>query len=139
MKKYLSSFSSKSVILLLFVGLVPAILIGSILYVDKIDTETSVLYNQLDSASENGALDVERWLSDKKTAVESIANDKLLISNTKKLKQFDYVPDESFSAKFAIEEHTNTALNNFEWIDELILYDNFGNILFYTGIQSPMV
>ena len=139
MKKYFSSFSSKSVILLLFVGLVPAILIGIILYVDKIESETNLLYEQIDSASEIGALNVDRWLHEKKVSVESIANDKLLISNTKKLKQFDKTSDEFFDAKFVIEEQTNTALNNFEWIDELILYDNLGNILFYTDVSAPKI
>lgn len=139
MKKHFSSFSSKSIILLLFVGLVPAIVIGTILYVDKIDSETNLLYEQIDSASENGALNIERWLSDKKIAVDSIASDKLLISNTKKLKQFDVGSNEFFNAQFIIEEQTNTALNNFEWINELILYDNFGNILFYTDVTSPTI
>ena len=139
MKKYFSSFSSKSIVLLLFVGLVPAILIGTILYVDKIESETNLLYEQIDSKSESNALSIDRWLSDKKISVESIANDKLLISNIKKLKQIDKTSNEFFDSKFIIEEQTNTALNNFEWIDELILYDNLGNILFYTDIESPMI
>ena len=139
MIKFSSSYSKKSLVLMLLVGVVPVIFIGTILYYDKINSETNALEQRLTSLSQIGSNNIHRWIDEKITSLESIANNDLFVSNVKKLSHFSADSKSSFDARYVLEKETNSAMYDFEWIDELIIYDVAGNVIFYTDLQPPIV
>ena len=139
MSSIFSSFSKKSTILFLLVGLIPVVFIGSIFYLDKINHETKDLEEKLETFSIIGANNIENWINTKIISIQSIANDDLIISNTKKLSLFDERTSSFFESQFILERQTNNALHNFEWVEEIIIYDIDGNLLFYNDLEPPVI
>ncbi len=134
----LSSYYRKLVFLTLFFSLVPISLVGTYLYVDKISNETESLKNRLNSLSSIGANNVNQWINDRKTNVDSMAHNQLIITNTKKLLESDHMSKEYFEAKFELEKQAAISINDHDWIIDLMIVDyNSKDIVFYTGFSNP--
>ena len=134
----LSSYYRKLVFLTLFFSIVPISLVGVYLYIDKISSETESLKNRLNSLSAIGASNVNQWLDDRKTNVDSIAHNQLVISNTKQLLESEYMSKEYFEAKFELEKQSAISLNDHDWLLELIITEpNSKEVVFYTGFSNP--
>ena len=78
-------YSPKLLLLVLSVGLIPLVILSTILYVDKIETETNSIKNQLISISEADSKNISEWIIERKNNVFAIAQENSIVSSTKKL------------------------------------------------------
>ena len=133
-----SSYSRKLVTLVLILSLVPILVISGFLYFDKIETETNNLRERLVSISGIGADNISQWIDQRKINVQSIADNQLVITETKKLLDPSVGIDESFIARFNLEKQLNTSIHGHDWLQELAISDpQTGDVIFYTGLSFP--
>jgi len=133
-----SSYSRKLITLVLILSLVPMLVISGYLYFDKIDAETNNLRERLVSISGIGADNISQWIEQRKINVQSIADNQLVITETKKLLDPSVGIDESFIARFNLEKQLNTSINGHDWLEELTISDpQTGDVIFYTGLSFP--
>ena len=133
-----SSFSRKLVTLVLILSLVPILVISGFLYFDKIETQTNNLRERLTSISGIGADNISQWIEQRKINVQSIADNQLVITETKKLLDPSVGIDESFIARFNLEKQLNTSIHGHDWLQELAISDpQTGDVMFYTGLSFP--
>ena len=133
-----SSYSRKLVTLVLILSLVPVLVISGFLYFDKIETQTNNLRERLTSISGIGADNISQWIEQRKINVQSIADNQLVITETKKLLDPSVGIDESFIARFNLEKQLNTSIHGHDWLQELAISDpQTGDVMFYTGLSFP--
>ena len=133
-----SSYSRKLVTLVLILSLVPILFISGFLYFDKTETETNNLKERLVSISGIGADNISQWIEQRKINVQSIADNQLVITETKKLLDPSVGIDESFIARFNLEKQLNTSIHGHDWLQELTISDpQTGDVIFYTGLSFP--
>ena len=133
-----SSFSRKLVTLVLILSLVPILVISGFLYFDKIETQTNNLRERLTSISGIGADNISQWIEQRKINVQSMADNQLVITETKKLLDPSVGIDESFIARFNLEKQLNTSIHGHDWLQELAISDpQTGDVMFYTGLSFP--
>jgi len=133
-----SSYSRKLITLVLILSLVPILVISGYLYFDKIDAETNNLRERLVSISGIGADNISQWIEQRKINVQSIADNQLIITETKKLLDPSVGIDESFIAQFNLEKQLNTSIHGHDWLEELAISDpQTGDVIFYTGLSFP--
>ena len=133
-----SSYSRKLITLVLILSLVPVLVISGFLYFDKIETETNNLRERLTSISGIGADNISQWIEQRKINVQSIADNQLVITETKKLLDPSVGIDESFIARFNLEKQLNTSIHGHDWLQELAISDpQTGDVMFYTGLSFP--
>ncbi|MFQ5572820.1 MAG: ATP-binding protein [Nitrosopumilaceae archaeon] len=133
-----SSYSRKLITLVLILSLVPILVISGYLYFDKIETETNNLRERLVSISGIGADNISQWIEQRKINVQSIADNQLVITETKKLLDPSVGIDESFIARFNLEKQLNTSIHGHDWLQELAISDpQTGDVIFYTGLSFP--
>ena len=114
-----SSYSRKLVTLVLILSLVPILFISGFLYFDKTETETNNLKERLVSISGIGADNISQWIEQRKINVQSIADNQLVITETKKLLDPSVGIDESFIARFNLENQLNTCIHGHDWLQAL--------------------
>jgi len=133
-----SSFSRKLITLVLILSLVPVLVISGFLYFDKIETQTNNLRERLVSISGIGADNISQWIEQRKINVQSIADNQLVITETKKLLDPSVGIDESFITRFNLEKQLNTSIHGHDWLQELAISDpQTGDVMFYTGLSFP--
>ncbi len=133
-----SSFSRKLITLVLILSLVPILVISGFLYFDKIETQTNNLRERLVSISGIGADNISQWIEQRKINVQSMADNQLVITETKKLLDPSVGIDESFIARFNLEKQLNTSIHGHDWLQELAISDpQTGDVMFYTGLSFP--
>jgi len=133
-----SSYSRKLVTLVLILSLVPVFVISGYLYFDKIETETNNLRERLVTISGIGADNISQWIEQRKINVQSIADNQLVITETKKLLDPSVGIDESFIARFNLEKQLTTSIHGHDWLQELAISDpQTGDVIFYTGLSFP--
>ena len=133
-----SSYSRKLITLVLILSLVPMLVISGYLYFDKIETETNNLRERIVSISGIGADNISQWIEQRKINVQSIADNQLVITETKKLLDPSVGIDESFNARFNLEKQLNTSIHGHDWLQELAISDpQTGDVIFYTGLSLP--
>jgi len=133
-----SSYSRKLVTLVLILSLVPILVISGYLYFDKIETENNNLRERLVSISGIGADNISQWIEQRNINVQSIADNQLIITETKKLLDPSVGIDESFIARFNLEKQLNTSIHGHDWLEELAISDpQTGDVIFYTGLSIP--
>jgi len=133
-----SSYSRKLVTIVLILSLVPVLFISGFLYFDKTETETNNLRERLVSISGIGADNISQWVEQRKINVQSIADNQLVIAETKKLLDPSVGIDESFIARFNLQKQLTTSIHGHDWLEELAISDpQTGDVIFYTGLSFP--
>ena len=133
-----SSYSRKLVTLVLISSLVPVLVISGFLYFDKTETETNNLRERLVSISGIGADNISQWVEQRKINVQSIADNQLVIAETKKLLDPSVGINESFIARFNLQKQLTTSIHGHDWLEELAISDpQTGDVIFYTGLSFP--
>jgi len=140
MTKQFSSFSHKLIVLTLALSIIPIFLIGSFLYIDKINTEVNNLKERLVSISGIGSNNISEWVSERKNNVLAIASDQTIILGTKKLSDLRINQDERFEIHLKIEDDFQSYLNIFKNLQDLTISDpKTGVVIFHSGILSHEV
>jgi len=138
MTKQFSSFSNKLIALTLALSIIPIFLIGSFLYIDKINTEVNNLKERLVSISGIGSNNISEWVSERKNNVLAIASDQTIILGTKKLSDLSINQDERFETQFKLEEDFQSYLNIFKNLQDLTISDpKTGEALFHSTTLRP--
>ncbi len=133
-----SSYSRKLVTIVLILSLVPVLFISGFLYFDKTETETNNLRERLVSISGIGADNISQWVEQRKINVQSIADNQLVIAETKKLLDPSVGINESFIARFNLQKQLTTSIHGHDWLEELAISDpQTGDVIFYTGLSFP--
>lgn len=132
------SYSKKLLLFVLSVGLIPLILLSTILYIDKIETETDSLKNQLTSTSEIGSENISEWIYERKNNVFAIAQDSSIVSSTKQLSDPNIEKNEYFENRFNLEDNLGIYLENFLDFENFIISNvETGEVIFYTNLIPP--
>ncbi len=138
MVKFLSSYSNKLISHSLLMSLIPIILISSYLYNDKINQQEDVLQAKLISTSQYGAGSVATWITERQNDVQSLARISGVITATKVLLDPEIQDKNIFVTKIDLERRLYTAVNNYDWLNEIIISNSeTGEVLFYTGMNPP--
>lgn len=132
MNKIFSSYYKKLISLNLIIGLFPIIVVSSYLYYDKINAETENLQENLISASTIGAEKVSSWIIERKNNVADIAKNQIIIAETKEIKSAS-TEATLFDARFNLERQIHASFQTYDWLEEVIVSDKLGNIMFHTG------
>ncbi|MBI3638777.1 MAG: PAS domain S-box protein [Thaumarchaeota archaeon] len=138
MVKLFSSYFNKLISLNLILILIPIIIISSYLYLDKIYVQENTLKEKLISASENGANNISTWIEERKNNVHSIAKNEEVITMTKMFHEHTSTND-LFVARLNLEKKIYTVFSNYVWLDEVVISNTTGNVLFYTDMNPPEI
>lgn len=105
-------------------SLIPAIILGSYLYFDKINVETDNLDKRLTSISKTGANNVASWIVERKNNIQDIAKNQLVIVETIKLINSASESKQLFIAKYNLEKQLSVPLSKYDWLEELWITDS---------------
>ncbi|MDH3203817.1 MAG: sensor histidine kinase [Nitrosopumilus sp.] len=131
-----SSYSRKLITIVMVLSLIPIFLISGYLYFDKIEIGTHNLRERLISISGIGAENISDWIKQRKTIVQSIADNELIITETKKLLDPNLGIEELFLVRFDLEKYFNTSIQRYDWLEELAISDpETGNVIFDSGLS----
>ncbi len=134
MVKLTFSYHRKLVALFLVLSLVPLLVIGSYLYFDKTNAENNHLQEKLVSISTVGADNVADWIAERKKNVLDIANNQLVIAETKKLRD-PTGEEELFAARFRLAEQLSVSLQSYDWLREVAISNpETGDVIFHTDL-----
>jgi len=129
------SYHKKLVALFLVLSLVPLLIIGSYLYLDKTNAENDHLQEKLVSISKVGADNVADWIVERKKNVLDIANNQLVIAETKKILNPTIGEDELFAARFRLAEQLSVSLQSYDWLHEVAISNpETGDVIFHTDM-----
>ncbi|QLH07694.1 ATP-binding protein [Nitrosopumilus ureiphilus] len=132
------NYSKKLLFLLLVVSLVPLVSLSTILYVDKTETESNILKNQLNSISETGSETISERILKQKSNVMSMAQIDTIVTATKILSNSDIGKDEYFKNRYELENQFSVFFNTFPELQCFIISNaKTGEILFYSDIFPP--
>ena len=132
------SYSKKLLFLLLVISLVPLVSLSVILYVDKTETESNILKNQLNSISETGSQKISEIILNQKNIVNSIAQTDTIVTITKKLSHSNIEKDEYFENRYELENKFSIFSNTFPELKNFIISNaKTGEILFYSDLRPP--
>jgi len=104
-------------------SLIPAVILGSYLYFDKINIETNNLNERLTSISKIGADNVASWIVERKNNIQDIAKNQLVIVETMKLANSATESEQLFIAKYNLEKQFTAHLSKYDWLEELWITD----------------
>ena len=131
------SYYRKILFLTLSLGLIPLAILSSIVYVDKINSETLFIENQLTSVSESGSESISDWISERTNVVSAIASDSHIISDTKEILEKSSKEQVLFESKFHLQNALRVYLETYPDIQSFIISDyESGNVIFFTGGDS---
>lgn len=137
MAKITSSFTGKLIFMVMILSLVPLLIAGTYLYSVEIENEKESLKKRLESLSGVGAQNVGLWIEEKKITVDGIAKNNAIIADTKKLFDPQISEEELFKSRFNIQKHFSTSINQYDWLEELMIIDpKTGKVVFTTGLSS---
>ena len=138
MVKFFSSYSNKLISHSLLMSLIPIILISGYLYNDKIEQQENVLKGKLFSNSEYGADTVAAWIKERQNDVQALARIQGVITATKELRDPEMQSNEIFTTRLDLEKRLYVAVNNYDWLNEIIISNpETGQVMFYTGQTPP--
>jgi signal transduction histidine kinase len=139
MVKLTFSYHKKLVALFLVLSLVPLFIIGSYLYFDKTNAENNHLQEKLVSISTVGADNVANWIAERKKNVLDIANNQLIVAETKKLRH-PTGDSELFTARFRLAEQLSVSLQSYDWLREVTISNpETGDVIFHTDITFEKI
>ena len=128
------SYYRKILFLTLSLGLIPLAVLSSIVYVDKINSETLFIENQLISVSESGSESISNWISERKNIVSTIASDSKVISVTKEMLEKSPRDEELFENRFHLQNDLRVFQETYDDIQSFVISDySSGKAVFYTG------
>ena len=131
-------YSQKLLLLVLAVSLIPLIVISVILYVDRVESKTNVLKDQLVMISKTNADNLAEWIDERKSNAVAIARDESIISATKKLVDPKTTIDERFQSRFELENKLGSSLEHFPDFENFIISNaKTSEPIFYTDIFPP--
>ena len=137
MKAIYSKYSYKLLILTLMISIIPILIFGVLMYLEKIDQEVSSIKHQMHMSSENKAHHISDWIIERKNDVKNIAKNTVVVKETKTIKN-NFNKNELFNAKFSLEKQLNAAHQNHDWLEDLRISDsNTGDTIFFTGMSPP--
>lgn len=132
------SYSKKLLFLLLIVSLVPLVILSTFFYIDKIETESNILKNKLNSITETGSETISKRISQQKNNVMTITQTESLVTTTKKLTNPNIDKIEQFQNRFELEDKFSVFHNWFPEIQSFIISNSkTGEIIFYSDLIKP--
>ena len=131
-------YSQKLLLLVLAVSLIPLIVISVILYVDRVESKTTFLKDQLVTISESNSNDLVKWIDERKNNAIVIAKDDVVISSTKKLADPKTSINERFQNRFELESKLGSSIEYFSDFENFIISNaKTGEPIFYTDTFPP--
>jgi len=130
--------ATQLLILLLIVSLASVTVISTMLYVSQINSQREQLSTILETISQIGSDNISKWLDERKTSVETLAQAKLIIDVTSNLKNPELSSQESLQHRLEIETHSTYVHNSWNWLEGLKISDpNTGETIFKFG-DAPL-
>jgi len=126
--------ATQLLVLLLIVSLVSVIVISTILYVYQINSQREQLSIILESISQIGSDNISKWLDERKTNVQNLAEAKLFIDTATNLKNPELSSQEIFQKRLEVEKLSIYVHNSWHWLEGLKISDpNTGETTFEFG------
>jgi len=133
-------YSQKLLLLVLAVSLIPLIVMSVILYIDRIESKTTSLKNELISISQSNSNNLSEWISERENNVFVVSQDEVIVSATKKLLDPKSSKENLFQSSFDLESKLGTSLDHFPDFENFVISDaKTGKTLFYTDTYPPDV
>lgn len=136
--KIMLTYSVKLLFLLLLVSLVPLVMLSTIFYVDKIESELDSIEHQINHISKTNAENISNKISEQKRNVVSISQHERIVTPTKELSDKTLEKYDIFRNHYELENQFNIFSNSFPEIQNFIISDaKNGEVLFYTDLTPP--
>lgn len=138
--KAIGSFHQKIIILLLMIGIIPVLIIGSVLFLDKINSEVEVIEENLILASNIESSEIKEFLKGNEVEVKGLAKNTILISETKKIIEKLNSKEDYFESQHKIMEQLKANLQSSSYIKELTITEpKSKTIIAHTNLKIPKI
>ena len=123
--------ATQLLILFLIVSLISVAIISVIFYVSQINSQREQLSTILESISQIGSDNISRWLDERKTNVQNLAEARLFITSVKDLVNPELSSQEIFQSRLELERFSTDAHHSWYWLEGLKISDpNNGEMIF---------
>ena len=113
------------------ISLISVAIISAIFYVSEINSQREQLSIILESISQIGSDNISKWLDERKTNVQNLAESRLFITSVKDLGNPELSSQEIFQSRLELERFSIYAHNSWYWLEGLKISDpNNGEMIF---------